>query len=572
VVLTPAGIPATGAQVRIAQGMARLLETVSGDLKNPTARSAVGGEFRLEGLHAGFVELIASAEGYADSEPQQVTLTAGKESADIRLKLRRGGTITGVLYDSEGNLTPGATVQVILSADYTTDIKQTDAEGSFRFENLKPGTWQVVGIPNLMGALSDSEDNPGGRAAVLKDLVMGIAELEDGAEVHVVLGALPEDPVLLSGVVRHRGEPVPEATLVLILEGEAVVPKIEISDGEGRYSVRLDKPGDYLLTVQILFGGGYQEQHQNTFKAHIPQTPEHRWDIDLPGAGIRGRVTNSDGSVAAGVPIRLSPDYAKGYSPSSTATATNISTKEDGSFEIDSVQPGSYYLRAGGLSLSARAIGAQTQGASHMGSASMSLSVAEDQLIEGADFVLEQGGSIDIRVVDAAGDPITGASIFVRTEDGRPTEMISVATTNSQGLCHYPGLAEGDYQVSARTKDTASAEGASAHVRSGETTEVELALAPATLLRVTMVDGEGDPVAALLRVVDSEGREHASYISLVSMYARMGEDGFSGTQQTIGPLPPGRYRVHAYADDGRETDKPVNLRGQAERSIRLRFR
>jgi hypothetical protein len=150
--------------------------------------------------------------------------------------------------------------------------------------------------------------------------------------------------------------------------------------------------------------------------------------------------------------------------------------------------------------------------------------------------------------------------------------MVSVATTNSQGLCHYPGLAEGDYQVSARTKDASSAEGASAHVRAGETTEVELALAPATLLRVTMVDGEGDPVAALLRVVDSEGREHASYISLVSMYARMGEDGFSGTQQTIGPLPPGRYRVHAYADDGRETDKPVNLRGQAERSIRLRFR
>ena len=89
------------------------------------------------------------------------------------------------------------------------------------------------------------------------------------------------------------------------------MPAIEISDAEGRYSFRLDKPGQYLFTVQRSYGGTYQEQSQNTFRVTVPKTVEHRHDIDLPGATIAGRVTTGSGAGAAGIPIMLSAPIAK---------------------------------------------------------------------------------------------------------------------------------------------------------------------------------------------------------------------------------------------------------------------
>jgi hypothetical protein len=245
---------------------------------------------------------------------------------------------------------------------------------------------------------------------------------------------------------------------------------------------------------------------------------------------------------------------------------------EDGSFSIDCVMPGSYFLRAGGLSLGRRMGLAKTDTTSHFGQATVIVKIGEDELLDNVNLVVEEGGSLEVRVVDSAGSPVREASIFIRDEGGRPVELISVTTTDSNGVCKYPGLAEGNYQVSARTTDSATVEGTQVHVTPGQTEPVELQMGDGTLLRVTITDGEGTPVAARLRVIDSGGREHSAYPSMQVVLARMGADGFSGNRQVVGPLPPGRYRVHAYAEDGRETDKPVNLRGQAERSIRLRFR
>ena len=69
-----------------------------------------------------------------------------------------------------------------------------------------------------------------------------------------------------------------------------------VGDGRsGGYSTGLEKPGDYLLTVQQAFGGAYQEHSQNSFRVTVPKTTEHHLDIDLPGAGIKGRVWGSAG-------------------------------------------------------------------------------------------------------------------------------------------------------------------------------------------------------------------------------------------------------------------------------------
>lgn len=572
VVVNPNGSPAANAHVTIKKAAAGILASVSEDLKDASTMSDSSGHFVLERLHSGIVDLTASADGYAPSAPEEVTLIAGEDTSDLRLSLRMGGTITGELYNKDGDLTPNATIQVIKPEDYSTQLAKTDAEGAFRFENLEPGLWQVLGIPNLTSALGDSEDNMGGRAEVLKDMEMGFVDLADGEEEHIVLGAPPEDPVTLSGVIRLQGEPVKGATLVILIEGEKTMPAIEISDSEGRYSFRLDKPGQYLFTVQRSYGGTYQEQSQNTFRVTVPKTVEHRHDIDLPGATIAGRVTTGSGAGAAGIPIMLGPSYEEGYTHTADSSVSQITTSEDGSFSIDGVSPGKYFLRAGGLSLAKRALGANAEAGNYYGQATVALEISEDELIDDVRLVVEKGGSLKVRVTDSSGAPANGASIFIRDAAGMPVEMFSMVTTDTRGTGVYHGLAEGDYQVSARTADAATVEGTPTHVTAEATETVELQLDKGTLLKVVMTDSEGNPVDGRLRVVDSDGREHAAYSSLAAMMTRMGTEGFSGNQQTVGPLPPGRYRVYAAADDGRETDKPVSLRGQAERSIRLRFR
>lgn len=49
-------------------------------------------------------------------------------------------------------------------------------------------------------------------------------------------------------------------------------------------------------------------------------------------------------------------------------------------------------------------------------------------------------------------------------------------------------------------------------------------------------------------------------------------EGFSSSEQRVGPLSPGKYRVTATLDDGRDAYKILNLSGQDERKVKLRLK
>jgi hypothetical protein len=313
--------------------------------------------------------------------------------------------------------------------------------------------------------------------------------------------------------------------------------------------------------------------HQTTFRISVPKTSEHRQDLELPGSEVRGRVKLESGGPAANVPVSISPNYSDGYSSAvNEQTNTVIATDSDGYFTIDGVREGDYHLRAGGIGYMTRMLTKSLESTEIFGQSTLMVTLGEDQLLEGLELTLPQAGSIEAEVVDSNGAPVNAAAIFIRDEQGVPIESFSVANTDVEGRYKYDGLSEGTYQVSARTADLASAEGATVQVLPGETSSIKLQLESGTTLKVLTVDGEGNPISAGLRVVDSEGREHASYSSVQLAVARMGIDGLSSSQQSIGPLPPGRYRIYALSSDGKSEDKPVNLRGQSERTVKIRFR
>ena len=48
--------------------------------------------------------------------------------------------------------------------------------------------------------------------------------------------------------------------------------------------------------------------------------------------------------------------------------------------------------------------------------------------------------------------------------------------------------------------------------------------------------------------------------------------GFSSKEQRVGPLAPGKYKITTITEDGRSVTKPITLKGQAERRVKLRLK
>jgi len=163
-------------------------------------------------------------------------------------------------------------------------------------------------------------------------------------------------------------------------------------------------------------------------------------------------------------------------------------------------------------------------------------------------------------------------AIFVRDAAGRLLSKISSTSTDAVGRFAYDGVAPGRVTVSARGTGVAAGDSAPVTVRAGEATEVELTVEPGTVLIVTVFDGAGEPVRATLTVSDAEGRNVEGMYGELAVQELLTE-GISTRTHKVGPLAAGKYVVRATARDGREAKKkPVILKGQAERKLKLRLR
>ena len=170
--------------------------------------------------------------------------------------------------------------------------------------------------------------------------------------------------------------------------------------------------------------------------------------------------------------------------------------------------------------------------------------------MRGLDFRLEEPGAIRGTVRDSLGALVEGAAIFLRDEEGRLIELFSVAQTNASGKFEYPGLAPGEYTITARTASQASAGGTPVRIRSGEASETTVVVDAGTVEQGPAMNG---------------------MLGLAQIMERY-NGGLGSAVQRVGPLPPGTYRVQAIAEDGRSAERPVTLSGKAERKVKLRLR
>jgi hypothetical protein len=568
IVLDSFGNPVAGASVAEELPMIEALTAQRrGELTSVISDSEGG--FLLNGLDPGSVAIVARKDGFAESEPVTVELSSGEVVEEVTLQLRIGGLLTGEVFDEEGELAVGRMIIVRPNENPTKQrLTPTDMNGEFREEHLAPGSYQVISMRNFM---TGEVDINGGESLgdLLSDLKMEMAEIVDGEETHVILGKPPEDPITIEGVVTHSGEPVAGMMVSLMPEDSAGLGdlKITTTGDDGGFQVVLEKRGNYLVTAQNVIAAGMQNSVE--FRETIPEDGDrYRMKLVLPHGRISGSIVDSSGKPAVGCRITLS---AEGGIPLGSFLGGNyadVSADAEGNYDIPYLRPGSYSLSAGGVFLGGMLGDSGISGGRVIRSG---LEVSEGEWLRGIDFRLSDPGELSGTVRAAGGSPVASAAIFVRDEDGNLLERFSMIVSDAAGKFSYPGLAPGRYEVTASLDDQVSPPGELVSVPEGGRGEIDVTLDVGITMTVTVVDKSGAPIQARVSVVDSEGREMSGMISLQAITKALGE-GFVNDAQQVGPLPPGKYRVTAILDDGRQEDKRVTLRaGRIERHVTLRI-
>ena len=480
------------------------------------------GRFLLEDLAPGSIEVSADADGFAPSPREAFMLAAGESREDVRIVLGRGGRLEGMIYGSDGRGEAGRQIMIqnFASATASGSRVTSEADGRFLALNLTPGSYQVMAVPRPeQYSRTQSGDDP---VEWLSELKMTSIEIVENQTTEVVLGAPPRAPVHLFGNVSRGGVPLARCTVMAVVEGSSILDsmKFSSSDESGAYSLTLDAAGAYTLLVGSNLGSGESVELSLT----APERSEMRYDIELPFASVAGTVWSPEGEPVVGAQLRLLRDGAT-TSFNSMHGGPDATTDEEGRYLFESLEAGTYTLRAApvGSLLAARV--------------RSGIQVGSDQAVTGIDLTLSRGGTLVGRVLDSTGAPVSGATIFVRDALGRVLDPVSECSTDGNGHFVCEGVPEETITVSARRDQNVSPESAPVAVPRDGRAEVELTLAPGTLLRVLLEDENGGGVRAHVRVVDAAGRDWAGMLGSQALDVLLTE-GFSPSQQRVGPLPP----------------------------------
>ena len=567
-VLDPGGAPVEGASVFQDADTGQVVTALMSAPLPDATRSGEDGIFALLGLPPGDLTISASHDEFAKASASQLVAGPGEQLDDVVLRLSRGGSIEGICFDDDGHTAPNRIVTAQSMAMTSQRVVASDADGAFRIDGLEACSYQVVAIDPAMRTSGDAD------ASAINEMFeymkLATAEVVEGEVATVLLGAPPSDPVEVSGRVTQGGEPYAQAMVNWLPASTGVQEKMKFTttDADGRYSLTLDEAGDYVISVARLPGGATQ-QVTVEFEERVEEGTEVlRRDIEIPGGTLAGRVLGEDGEPLGAARVTVIEVGGVRTNQMIGGSYAELQSDADGRFEVSGLRAGTYQASAGGAML---------LGSSPAAPARVTvgpIEVAEDARVEGIEIRLTPACHAVITVRDGAGQPVPGASVFLRDGEGRHTELFSMTTTGPAGRVSLDGLAEGTYTVAVRMARLASAESAPFRVAPGEVARVELVAEEGTTV-VAVCKGRGDdPVpSARVQLLDDQGRDVSRRIGLADVQNLYKAAAFDLAERRMGPFPPGQYVLVAESDDGRRAKKKFRIKpGGGERRVTLRLR
>jgi large repetitive protein len=530
------GSPVAGATVEAREEMRAAASTSDADTGVARTTTGAKGDYRLEGLAPGLYTLSAFAGGLGRADRR-----SAPTGRPADLNLMPGGSVVGAITDAAGKPVDGAAVRLMASVPFAQNpnLQATaDAHGAFAVHGVAPSEYRVMArhadlAPALSAPVSVDRDGEArvdlvmaspaeirGRlviaaekpvpgvvlvreiagavvpASLQADLVAeagadGVFRLPTapGAQVLEVrapgyaprrldadassMGAATDlgDITLEAGIAIHghvrdgAGRPV-ENALVSTSSDETYASYTARTDAAGAFVVAgLPAPGLYLLAAAAP-GLGRAERKAEAGARGV--------DLVLQGAGtITGAVVDD-----AGRPIQAFRVAARMVAGGSyRGMRGETFGADDGRFSLDDVAQGEYVVDVSApdrTSTTVSGIKVASGGGTDMGTVR-----------------LASGGIVRGLVADAAGAPVSGATVSV-TGPGRDFSRIPPqAVTDGVGAFEVAGVSPGTVQVSAAHPSFA--------ISAALTTEVDLARGPTD---VKIVLSEGGRIEGRVRTRD----------------------------------------------------------------------
>ncbi len=449
--------PVAGARVALEAGM-----PLPGDWQDRLARnealSDAKGVFRLEGVGRGAVTVVARAPGYAPA-----TRTDARAGARLELFLFPGPTLSGTVRDDAGKPVAGASMHLFAQGWSTPPpVDPTDAGGRFTAAGIEPGEYWIVA-------------RAGARAPGLAQVV--VTERDD-AGVDLALG---EGGYVTGRTVDDSGRPIAAASVRPEAFGGRGLPQL-VSDTlvgtsreDGSFALGPLPAGAFSFVVSHR---GHATQRVSATVAAL-QSSDLRDVVLEAGLAIRGEVRDREGAGLAGVLVRAEP-RGGGEGPNAEAESDAA-----GAFALSGLSAGAY-------SLSAEAVGYARGRASATAGG------------EPVVIVLDSGGTITGRVVDAAGQPVDGATVSGESVDDDPAQAHAFvhATTGQEGDGRFTIRDAAPATYALRIYAAGAGRGSLTGVKTaaGRVTDVgTIALGASGTVRgvVVDVDGQGVPGATI---------------------------------------------------------------------------
>lgn len=547
-VLKPDGSPAVRAEVRVNASGGRWSN--SGDDKSNNS-----GEFLIKSAETGEITLSASLDGYATSEPLTTTLAAGQALSGLRLSLRRGGTITGeVLPSKAGDRVDGREINANLKdgdADYDAT---SDRRGHFEIKNVVPGEYTVSAEASAAELDSIRGPEKVKRSRFdndweLRELTKkrGTVVVADGGTAHVVLGAPPANPVVISGRVRRGTAGVAGARVIAqpSRNGSWENRRMSVSDATGSFSITVDEAGGHSLTVTTPDGGGSSQSRH----VEVPEAGLDGVEFALASGRIAGRVVSHDGEKLGWVHVSLSRSSAAS-SQADTWSGGSTQTGEDGEFEFRDLPAGTFTLEVAGTSWNRRSF-EQRQ----YGKVAREITLGQDQEMSNVEVVLEPAGKLEVLVELADGSAAQRGRVQVRRIDSG----VAFVDTDwiNDGKATREDLEPGTYEVSVQSDEEVSSEAQTVRIVTSETATLHFRLRAGGYIDFSALDANGQPIQVFGRLFDSAGLS-------------AGDGGVIAGERSSA-LAPGNYRLEAKGPDGVVKEARVDVKSGETAEVVLQF-
>ncbi|MBL8899250.1 MAG: carboxypeptidase regulatory-like domain-containing protein [Planctomycetes bacterium] len=299
-------------------------------------------------------------------------------------------------------------------------------------------------------------------------------------------------PALRGRVVEAGGEALPHAELWVQLDGGEVA---FAADATGAFALELPPASEIALIVRA-------EGFLPARFAALPFEGERELALDR-SLTLRGRVVDAaEGEPIAGAELVALRVAATSGVPRSSEP---VQSDRSGMFAIEGLGPGDFELRA------------RANGFAPARLERVALRRGNDEEIAVA---LQPELHLLVRVLDDAGEPLSGAAIQVRqeAEGGRPRVALEAAS-DARGEARFTGLAAGGVRVVARSAEraaeSAERELAAPAATSGEALPtVELRLSRGILVLGVVRDPEGRPAAGAAVVALGEKRSFPRFAAV----------------------------------------------------------